>query len=43
MGICVLLFIAYATYVLFFNLDEEVGTSLEDFILDRPGIRKTVH
>lgn len=43
LGIGVLLFLAYATYVLFFNLDEEEGTSLEDFIVDRPGTLKTRH
>lgn len=32
-----LLFLAYATKVLFFGLDEEVGTSLSDFIKEAEG------
>ena len=32
-----LLFVAYVTKVLFFGLDEEVGTSLNDFIKEAEG------
>lgn len=36
-GVVVLL-VGYCTWVLFFNLDQETGTDLSDFIRDTPGL-----
>ena len=36
-SVLLLLFVAYATYVLFFGLDKEEGTSLSDFIKESEG------
>lgn len=40
-SILLMLFVAYATYVLFFGLDKEENTRLSDFIKDAPGKKIT--
>lgn len=36
-SVIVVLLIGYCTYTIFFNLDQEVGTDLSDFIRDTQG------